>query len=86
MHGLGKYTWKDGSSYSGEWHLGTMQGCGAWSQKPGQTSSVGSAVEGQFISGEFVGPGLACPVDTARFVAREAEDFARRARMFEAKP
>ena len=79
MHGFGVLTWKDGSTYKGEWERGKMQGCGAWKKEQG--SQAGSQ-EGQFLSSEFVGGNLACPVDTARFAAKEADYFAEKARTF----
>lgn len=77
MHGFGVYTWQDGTCYKGEWEDGKMQGCAVQSTN----GAIGN--EGQFMSDQFVGPGLACPIDTARFAAKEAEDFAKRAQSFE---
>ena len=80
MHGFGVYTWKDGSTYNGEWEQGRMHGCGAWHVKDGNHSCLN---EGQFMSNDFVGAGLACPVQTAKFAAKEAAESAQRAKQFE---
>ena len=84
MHGFGIYSWKDGSSYQGEWESGAMHGCGTYTPKADKQNQA-QAQEGQFLSNEFVGLGLACPVDTARFAAKEAKHFAERAQSFELK-
>jgi hypothetical protein len=83
MHGFGTYTFKDGSTYSGEWDDNVMQGCGVWRMKRGARFAD---QEGQFVSSKFVGPGLACPVETARFAAEEAGDAASKARGFQLEP
>ena len=80
MHGFGTYTWQDGSTYKGEWEQGKMHGCGAWSVMNGKQCHL---QEGQFMSNDFVGAGLACPVQTAKLAAKEADDIASRARQFE---
>lgn len=80
MHGFGVYAWKDGRCYKGEWEQGVMHGCGSLTSK---RDPEALPQEGQFVSSQFVGPGLACPVDTARFAAKEAEDFGRKAQRFE---
>lgn len=82
-HGFGTYTWVDGSSYSGEWEDNKMQGCGVWKTKQGARFTT---QEGQFVNSRFVGPGLACPVETARFAAKEASDAASKARGFQLEP
>ena len=38
------------------------------------------------LRGRFVGPGLVCPVETARFAAEEAGDAARKAQGFQLEP
>ena len=80
MHGFGVYTWQDGSTYKGEWEQGKMHGCGAWSVKDGKQCHLH---EGQFLSNNFVGAGLACQAQTAKFAVREAEQIAKRAKQFE---
>lgn len=81
MNGYGVYRWKDGSVYKGEWTDGEMHGCGSW-RKKGQSN----VDEGQFLLGRYIGPGLACPVDAARYASNEADEAASRASGFTLKP
>lgn len=50
-HGFGKYTWKDGDSYIGEWKFGKMHGKGC------KTMQDGSFYDGEWNNGLACGSG-----------------------------
>lgn len=81
MNGFGIYYWKDAGMYRGEWENNVPQGCGVWRQ-PGLRGQQRSE-QGQFVGNNFLGPGLACPVESAEYAAEEADEAAQRARRFQ---